>query len=118
METHAVDKTVLDELLASLEGDTAFLGELSATFLSDAPSLLAQLNAALAAGDADAFRRGAHSLKSSSASLGAHDLSRAAKELELMGKAGNLEGAGAQMAEVEAEYARVRDELIRVTKTG
>ncbi len=111
MMTGVIEQSVLDELLASVGGDAAFLVELIDTYLADAPSQLAQLRAALAAGDADQFRRAAHTLKSSSASLGAQPLSATAKELEMMGKAGALDPAGERIALAEEEFGQVRDEL-------
>ncbi len=115
--TSVLDHGVLDELLASLGGDTAFLAELIDTYLSDAPSLLAQLHSALTAQSADEFRRAAHTLKSSSASLGAYSLSATAKEMELMGKEGKLDSAGEKLSLAEAEFGRIRDELEKAKST-
>lgn len=80
-----------------------FVAELVETFLEEAPRMMDGLEAALAARDADGFRRAAHSLKSNSLTFGAADLGARAKALEL----GGLEGAGAAMAGLREEYARV-----------
>jgi len=106
-----IDPATFDELVASTGGEAAFIQELIDTYLTDAPELFAQMRSALAAGDAETFRRAAHSLKSNSASLGALTLSALAKELEMMGKAGTLEGAAAKIAAADAEYARVKAAL-------
>jgi len=107
-ETNVIDPTVLDGLLASTGGDMAFLAELMDTYFNDAPQLLAAMRGALADGNAEEFRRAAHSLKSNSASLGAMTLSALAKELEMMGRAGVLDGAADKLARVEAEYEQVK----------
>jgi HPt (histidine-containing phosphotransfer) domain-containing protein len=107
-EQDVIDRAVFAGLLESMGADLEFLGELLQTYFDDSPKLLATLHTALAAGDAEAFRRAAHSLKSTSASFGAMTLSQLAKGLEEMGKAGLLEGAAAGVAQAEAEYTRVK----------
>jgi CheY-like chemotaxis protein/HPt (histidine-containing phosphotransfer) domain-containing protein len=110
-ESAVIDPAAFDELVASTGGEAAFIRELIDTYLSDAPELFAQMRSALAAADAETFRRAAHSLKSNSASLGALTLSALAKELEMMGKAANLKGAATKIAAADAEYARVKAAL-------
>jgi len=110
-QSDPIDRAVLDGLLDSLGGDKEFLVELLQTYFDDSPRLLVAMQAARAVGDADSFRRAAHTLKSNSASFGAMTLSRLARALEEMGKAGTLAGAAADLAQAEAEYARVRAAL-------
>jgi HPt (histidine-containing phosphotransfer) domain-containing protein len=107
-----IDQKVFEELKASVGDD--FVGELIDTFLTDAPSMLAEMRQALGTGDAGGFRRAAHSLKSNSATFGAGSLSGVAKELEMMGKSGSLEGAPAKLAQLEAEYETVSQELAKL----
>ena len=84
-----------------------FVGELVDTFLEEAPAMQADLRAALAAGNADAFRRAAHSLKSNSLTFGALTLGAMARELEL-GGLDPVRRANAQPLDALAqEYARV-----------
>jgi len=64
-----------------------FVAELVDTFLEEAPLMLAELRAARAASNADAFRRTAHSLKSNSQTFGATALAVLARDLELAGLA-------------------------------
>jgi HPt (histidine-containing phosphotransfer) domain-containing protein len=73
----------------------AFVAELVDTFADDAGMQIAALRQALLAPDVDAFRRAAHSLKSTSESLGARTVATRARELEAMARAGRLEGAAA-----------------------
>ncbi len=78
-----------------------------AAYLGDAPARLAQLQAAAAAGDAEALRRTAHALKSSSANVGAERLSALCREIESLGRSGNAEAAKTLLADVESHLPRV-----------
>jgi HPt (histidine-containing phosphotransfer) domain-containing protein len=91
-----------------------FVGELVGTFLEEAPVMLADLRGALAAGDADKFRRAAHSLKSNSNTFGAHALGAMAKDLELSGLAKVLERGPQALDPVAQEYARAAAALAKL----
>ena len=84
-----------------------FVAELVDTFLEEAPRMMDGLDAAIAARDAEAFRRGAHSLKSNSLTFGAESLGSMARALEL----GGLDAAGNGLAGLREEYARVATAL-------
>ncbi len=99
-----LDEAVLDELLASVEGDRAFVVELIEAYLADSAGHVEAIGAAVTAGDAEALVRPAHTLKSSSATLGASQLAATARELEMAARDGSLAGAGEEAAK------RVRDE--------
>ena len=78
-----------------------------AAYVGDAPARLAQLQAAAAAGDADALRRAAHALKSSSANVGAEQLSALCREIESLGRSGSVEAAKTLLTGVESQLPRV-----------
>ena len=104
-----IDLATFAELQNSAGAD--FAAELVDTFLDEAPAMLEALRSALALGDADAFRRNAHSLKSNSQTFGAVQLGLLARELELAGLA-TLGGAGSAKAsaavdQLSAGYAQV-----------
>ena len=80
-----IDPATFGELQASA-GDE-FVAELVATFAEETPRILAELRAARADNNADAFRRAAHSLKSNSATFGARAPEALARALELAGLA-------------------------------
>jgi HPt (histidine-containing phosphotransfer) domain-containing protein len=84
---------------------------LISTFLEESPALVANLRKAAEAGDLDALRRSAHSLKSNSAEFGATALSGLARELEEMARNRTLEGAMERVASAEKEYRSVRAAL-------
>jgi HPt (histidine-containing phosphotransfer) domain-containing protein len=113
-----IDRGVLDDLLNAVGGDGEFLAELLETYFSDTPQLFTTMHTAITEGDAEAFRRAAHSLKSNSANFGALDLSQKAKVLEDMGKAGDLSQAGEVLPDVEKEYAKVKSALEMIQKNG
>ncbi|MBV8036443.1 Hpt domain-containing protein [Roseateles sp.] len=75
-----IDEQVFAALVDSAGAD--FMPELIDSFLEDGPQGLAALRAAVAAGDAAAFRRGAHSLKSNGVTFGARAFADTARELE------------------------------------
>jgi len=83
MTTPTIDLAAFEALRQTAGAE--FVGELVDTFLTEAPLMLAELRATLAAGNADGFRRAAHSLKSNSLTFGATTLGAMARDLELGG---------------------------------
>jgi HPt (histidine-containing phosphotransfer) domain-containing protein len=110
-EQRAIDPAVWADLLESVGGDADFIDELLEVFFDDSPRLLATMEDALSAGNAEDLRRAAHSLKSSSAGFGATRLSETCKEVEDMGKAGALEGADERIGQITKEYNEARAAL-------
>ena len=95
-----IDDAVLREL-----GDTAgedFVAELVGTFFEEAPEMLAALRQAWQSGNAESFRRNAHSLKTNSHTFGAMALGVLARELEL----GGLPADHHSITSLEAAYAQ------------
>ncbi len=76
--------------------------------------MLAALSTSLAAGDAETFRRTAHSLKSNSNTFGAKELAAIAKDLELSGLE-NVKARPDPLGAVAAEYQRVAAALKELT---
>jgi HPt (histidine-containing phosphotransfer) domain-containing protein len=113
-----LDQAALDNLLESVGGDREFLGELIDTFFEDTPGQLAAIRQALGAGDAEALRRAAHSLKSNSANFGAAALAELCQALEELGKAGSFVGAAGLAAQIEAGYEEARRALEAVRAAG
>ena len=109
MANATIDLATFDELKATAGAD--FVGELVETFLGEAPAMLADLRSAFAAGDADRFRRAAHSLKSNGNTFGALTLGAMARELELGGMEPVQAAGGAPLDALAQEYARVAQTL-------
>ncbi|HET6847097.1 MAG TPA: Hpt domain-containing protein [Anaerolineales bacterium] len=109
MTTTQIDRATFEELKQVSGAD--FINELIDTFLEEAPKLIAQLKSAMKAGDAESFRRAAHSLKSNGATFGAGHLAEQARSLEMLGKESRLAEAGDGVKAVEAAWKLVADEL-------
>jgi HPt (histidine-containing phosphotransfer) domain-containing protein len=103
-----IDKATFEELKQMSGAD--FINELIDAFLDDGPYMIGQMEAALATGDVESFRRNAHSLKSNANTFGATELGTLAKELEMMGKEKNL-NVGNRLQIVREEFKRVDEEL-------
>jgi two-component system sensor histidine kinase/response regulator len=86
-----VDASVLEELAASVGGDRTFVLQLVETYRGESAAHLQAVEEAVAAGDATALVRAAHTLKSSSATLGAERVSAQARALERAGRSGTLD---------------------------
>jgi len=103
-----LDRAAWDELMQTVGGDRDFLAELLQTFLDDTSHQLAVLGQSLERGQAEGFRRAAHSLKSNCATFGARQLSEMFRELEMLASGGSLDGAAERVMRAEEEYRRIR----------
>ena len=117
-ENGVIDREVLNNLLDAVGGDGEFLAELLETYFTDTPQQFTTMHEALSSGNAEDFRRAAHTLKSNSANFGAMALSQKAKDLEELGKVGSLEKAGEPLTEAEEEYSNVKSALEAIQKNG
>ena len=97
-----LDEAVVAELESSVQDDRPFVVELVNAYLADGPTQVDAIEAAVAADDAAALVRPAHTLKSSSATVGAMRLAAAARELEMAGRAGSTESA--HVASLRADW--------------
>ena len=104
-QSPVLDEAVLAELSASVQGDRSFVVELINAYLADGPAIVDAIDAAVAADDATALVRPAHTLKSSSATVGALRLAATSRELELAGRSGSVEtGSSSSAAALRAEW--------------
>jgi PAS domain S-box-containing protein len=87
-------------LLVRFRGDAGLLHRLADVFCEDCPHMLADIQKALRAGNAEAVARAAHAFKGAAANFGAGDVVGAAKRLEDAGREGNLIQAKAAYAEL------------------
>ncbi|MEO8566641.1 MAG: Hpt domain-containing protein [Betaproteobacteria bacterium] len=105
MSAPTIDRATLEALKQTTGAE--FVLELVDTFLQEAPVMLEDLRRALAAQDADKFRRTAHSLKSNSNTFGALTLGAMARELELTSASKVSEGGAEPLNALAQEYSRV-----------
>ena len=101
-----VDRPAFENLKKEMGAD--FIRELVDAYCEDTPRLITTLRQALASQDTEAFRRAAHSIKSTSNSLGALRSGNLAKELEMLGKTGQLGAAAAEVENLADDYLQVQ----------
>ncbi len=93
------------------------LGRLIDVYLESSPPLVSQIGEAIAAGDAEAVRMGAHKLKSSSATLGASMVASLARDLEYLGRDNQIEECANVFSSlaraIEAAYSALEKEKSR-----
>jgi two-component system sensor histidine kinase/response regulator len=99
------------EALGRIDGDEELLQEMCQIFLESSPKLLRNLQLAVAAGDADAVMRAAHSLKGEAGYLQASGTSNAARKLEEMARNKDLAQAGETLAVLERQVAGLQLDL-------
>jgi len=87
------DEATLDDVRASVADDAEFVADLVRTYLADGPTHLAAIADAVAADDAAALVRPAHTLKSSSATVGAMRISARARRIEMAARGGAIDDA-------------------------
>lgn len=99
-------KTALEQM----GGDEELMVELVEVFLEDLPERLQEIEAALAAGDAETLSRAAHTLKGSVGNFAAHAAYETAFELETLAKQGT-EGADQVYAKLGAQIELLKKAL-------
>ena len=114
MTEPTIDRPTFEALKANAGAD--FVLELVDTFLIEAPAMIDELRSALAANDADRFRRAAHSLKSNSMTFGALTLGAQARALELGGIGPVQQAGGKPLDSLADEYARVAQALTELKR--
>jgi HPt (histidine-containing phosphotransfer) domain-containing protein len=105
---HVLDS---EALLDRIGGDVDFLQELAGVFREDCPQLLDEIRSAVAAENAPALMRAAHTLKGAVANFGADAAREAAFRLESMGRTGDLKPAREAVGELESEILRFEQAL-------
>ena len=91
-------------LVLSEGGDSDVVAVLVRVFLEDAPGRMADLERAVALGDAAAIRAAAHGYKSAAATLRARQLAEALARVELAAEHGGVDVARSLLAEVRAAH--------------
>jgi HPt (histidine-containing phosphotransfer) domain-containing protein len=95
------------QALDRLGGDENLLRELCQIFVQESPKLLEKLGQAIAAQDAEAAMRAAHSIKGDVSYLAAEGALQAARALEEMGHSHDLSGATEMFALLEQELGQL-----------
>ena len=106
-------ENVLDLQLAlsRVGGDKQLLREIAVLFIEECPQSLAEIQEAVAAGDAARLENTAHALKGSVANFGARDAVATAFCLEQMGRAHEMGEAEGMLRKLENALSAVCAEL-------
>ena len=96
-----------EQARAAMGGDLQLLNSVIEAFLEEAPTLLAKIRQSLAARDATALHRAAHTLKGTLGYFGNAPATELAMQMEVMGRRNTLEEAPPILAELEIQLARV-----------
>ncbi len=104
MSEGPIDLLVFNELQEATGSD--FIVELVATFLAEAPEILAELKNAAVNAEQDQYRRAAHSIKSNANVFGAHELAELGRKMELSGLGPDQEATAKELALLDAAYER------------
>jgi HPt (histidine-containing phosphotransfer) domain-containing protein len=111
-EVPVLDQSVLSELQETTGDDPDFVRDLVETYLADVPLQLKGIDEAIAADDAEALVRPAHTLKSSSVTLGALRLGEVSRTLEMAGRSGTLDASAREnAATAHAEWTNVQQAI-------
>ena len=93
------------------EDDDGFVVELFGAYVSSHRECMDGMRRAHAAGDPDAMRRHAHTLKGASANVGASHLAALASHLQHLGESGQVDSADLWLDGIDAEFVRVVAEV-------
>ena len=102
----ATDESAYDYAAGLAASDQYVMGIIARMFLEGCPAYVAQVRAAVEAGDAKALQFSAHTLKGLLANFSAAPAREEAETLEFLGKSGELAQASAHLARLETEIAR------------
>ncbi|MGH8355074.1 MAG: response regulator, partial [Pseudomonas sp.] len=96
----------LRDLAAATDHD--FLQQILQSFLHDGVERIRAMRAALGAGEAEALRQAAHTLRGACRSVGARHMAPIAQQLEELGLSGTLVGALTLIEQLEEAFAQVK----------
>jgi HPt (histidine-containing phosphotransfer) domain-containing protein len=102
-------------MLRGLDNDVQLAQTLAQLFLASSPPLLARMQLALAAGDADGLARAAHEMKGAIGNFYAAAAVAAAAGVESSAQSGDLARAARSLAALEAETERLLPELEKLS---
>src|ERR1700676_1488611 len=106
-------ENVLDLQLAlsRVGGDRQLLREIAVLFIEECPRAFAEIQAAVAAGNAVRLEHAAHALKGSVANFGARNAVEAAFRLEQMGRTNQMSEADSMLPKLERALSAVCTQL-------
>lgn len=120
MSEHAESAPLIDvgELEERLGSDNELLAQIVELFAETYPETLADLESAIAAGQAESIRRHAHTLKGMVANLGAKSPAQQAFEIETMGRDNALDGVEDKCERLKGLLSAFHQTLLEVKFAG
>jgi HPt (histidine-containing phosphotransfer) domain-containing protein len=105
-EFSIIDRSIIQSI-CQMAGSraTTLMASLIQAYQEDAPLYYEAIKAAIEADDAEALRKAAHTLRSSSANLGGLMLANACKQLEDLARTGTTAGSPAQWSALQQYYS-------------
>jgi CheY-like chemotaxis protein len=100
-----------EELLERIDGDRAFLAELTELFQGDYPRQIRAIQEAIEQNDAVGVKQASHALKGALCNLAASRAGEMAADLERIGGSGDLELARRSLGDLEKELVNTLDSL-------
>ncbi|WP_341214073.1 Hpt domain-containing protein [uncultured Limimaricola sp.] len=116
MRDDVIDPSALERLLAAIGGDPEDLEELLGDFQHEGPRTLSQMQSAARAGDRDALRISAHSLKSNARDFGAVALATACEGTEHAAITDELEALRMRVHLIATELDRACGALAKLAQ--
>ena len=108
-ETQFIDR---QQLLGRCLNDPAFMRQMLDVFSNFVPQTVANLRAALDAGDVEATRRFAHTLKGSAANVSAEALRQIAFAAEQSASKGDLAAVRSHLPQIESLLGRCLEDVV------
>jgi|APLow6443716910_1056828.scaffolds.fasta_scaffold178128_2 two-component system, sensor histidine kinase and response regulator len=106
-----IDPAVFDDIRKQMPGSPGIISRIIGSFLRLSPVMLEKLRTALLAGDTEAVRKAAHTMKSSNAQIGASHMAAICKKLELLESMDQVPDIGVFLQDMDREYQGVENEL-------
>jgi CheY-like chemotaxis protein len=111
LDRSAIDVARISVLRNLSEPEASVLREVIGIYLAEAPSQIASMREAVAAGNQALLAAAAHALMSSSGNVGATSVREICRELETIGRSGALGGAAELVDQLASEYERAEQAL-------
>ena len=109
--SHGQPAVNVDELMDRLDGDRAFLAELTELFRADYPRQIGAIQEAIHRNDAPGVKQASHALKGALSNLAASEAREMAANLERLGLSGDLASASTALGSLEKELTRTMESL-------
>lgn len=102
-----ISRAYLATLFEMVGGDVAWLADLLDMYVADTTEKLSEADQAVGAGDNEALKKVAHTMKGTSVNIGANTMGSLCERLQRMATTGETGGAPALLQEIRLEFQNV-----------